>query len=332
MAEFGAAAEDQPLAIGRHAVIGEHPARIGEGPVFRADRTAKLRRQLLGGNDVGTDGNDTALELRRHVPGVAIGGDDDVARLNDPARGFHLPAIAGLGELRHRRFGRNANAALGAEIEQALEIQGGVQVCGAAHHHAAAIVIRPNLLALPFRRHEIGFGLGVFVERVDLLGHAVEVAFAPGAEEIAGTGPAAVDLFPGNQVFDQPESIGGIGQIRRGFLRAHGLGHIALADIDAARHHAAIPRRCAKARLIGIEHDAVKTFARQLQRGGKPGIARADDGDAGLLRQWNFWQRLRFMGLPPERAGFEILVEDCGRHGGSLAGDALLIQHGFGFR
>ncbi len=51
------------------------------------------------------------------------------------------------------------DAALQAEIEQALEIKRRVKMRGAAHHHAAAIIVGTDFLALAFGRHDEGFGL-----------------------------------------------------------------------------------------------------------------------------------------------------------------------------
>ena len=45
------------------------------------------------------------------------------------------------------------------EIEQALEIEGRVKMRGARHHHAAAIIVGADLLALALLRHQIGIGL-----------------------------------------------------------------------------------------------------------------------------------------------------------------------------
>ena len=66
------------------------------------------------------------------------------------------------------------------------------------------------------------------------------MALAPGAEEISGLGPAAVDFFPRDQVFNEREGIRRIGKEGSRLVRRHGLGEIALAHIDPARNHAAI--------------------------------------------------------------------------------------------
>ena len=155
MAELGAAAEDQALAVGRHAIIGQHAARIRKGAVLRADRRGEIGRQFFRGDDVGADRHHAALELRRHVARIAIGGDDHVARLDGAARRFDRPARAGFGELRSTGVLRgDRDAALLAEIQQSLEEQGRVQMAGAAHHHAAAVIVGADLLALALRRHD----------------------------------------------------------------------------------------------------------------------------------------------------------------------------------
>ncbi len=61
---------------------------------------------------------------------------------------------------------------------------------------------------------------GVGVERLDLLRHGLEMALAPGAEEIAGLVPVAGDVVAGDQVLDVGEGIGRIGEEGGGFFRA----------------------------------------------------------------------------------------------------------------
>ena len=189
-----------------------------------------------------------------------------------------------------------------AEVEQSLEEERRMEMTGAAHDHAAAIIVGADLLALAFRRHDVGLGTGGSVQHVDFLDHAVVVALAPCAEEVSGPRPAAVDLLARDQVLDVAEGVGGVGQIGCCLVFLHGLRHVALADIDAARHHAAIAGRAAKARLVGIEHDAVDALAVKFKRGVEARIARADDGDADLLREAQS-PAAAWVGGPPTRRG-----------------------------
>ena len=200
-------------------------------------------------------------------------------------------------------------------------------MAGAAHDHAAAIIVGADLLALAVRRHDIGLGTGGTVQHVDFLDHAVVVALAPCAEEISGTRPAAVDLLARYEVLDVAEGVGSVGEIGCRLVFLHGLRHVALADVDAARHHAAIARRAAKAGLVGIEHDAVDALAVKLERGVEARIARADDGHADALRKGNLWQRRGVVGLPPEGAGLEVGGEQrCTHDGNQIARSAGLKQ------
>ena len=120
---------------------------------------------------------------------------------------------------------------------------------------------------------------------LNLLGHVIIMALAPGPQKISGLGPAAVDFFPGDQVFNQREGIRRIGHEGSGLIRRHGLGEIALAHIDAARNHAAIARRGPKARLIGIKHKAIQAKGRKFQRRRQSRIARPDNHHPCLARQ-----------------------------------------------
>ena len=93
MAEFGTAAENQTLAVGRHAVIGQDAPCVGEGAVFRAERGCNIGRQFLGRDNVGPDRYDTPFELRRHVTRIAICCDDHISgfdraawRIDHPVR------------------------------------------------------------------------------------------------------------------------------------------------------------------------------------------------------------------------------------------------------
>ena len=61
------------------------------------------------------------------------------------------------------------------------------------------------------------------------------------------------------------EGIGGIVEEGRRLFRRQRLGHVALADIDAARNHAAIAGGSAEARLVGIEHDALQPLRGQAR-------------------------------------------------------------------
>jgi len=81
------------------------------------------------------------------------------------------------------------------------------------------------------------------------------------------------------------KGIGGIGQIGGGFRIGEGAGHITLAHVDSARHHATIAGGTAEARLVGIEHDAVEPFAIEFQRRVEAGITGPDDRNAHLFRQ-----------------------------------------------
>ena len=241
-----------------------------------------------------------------------------------------LPVSVSFGR---RRLRGNRDAPLLAEIQQSLEEQGRMQVAGAAHHHAAPVIVGSDLLALPLRRHDIGLGPRGLVQHVDLFRHAVVVALAPGAEEVAGAGPAAVDLLARDQVLDVAEGIGGIVQEGRGLLRRECLGHVALADIDAARHHAAIAAGPAEARFVGVEHDAVQPLRLQLQRCIEARISGTDDGDPRLARQVDLGQGFRLVGLPPEGAGLEVLGKDVLAHAVQSAGrrpaaQALPVQGG----
>ena len=138
---------------------------------------------------------------------------------------------------------------------------------------------------------------------LDLLGHVIIMALAPGPEEISGLGPAAVDFFPGDQVFNEREGIGRIGHKGCRLIGRHGLGEIALADIDASRNHAAIAGRSAKARLIGIKHKAIQAKGCKFQRRRQSRIARADNDHPRLTGQGNFGQGSWACGPPTKRAG-----------------------------
>src|SRR5260221_77941 len=99
----------------------------------------------------------------------------------------------GMGDLRHWCCSGDRNIPLTDDIEETIVIEGGMDVSGALHHHAATIVIRSDLLALPLARHDIGARLRIGIQYRDLFLHVAIVARAPGAEEIAGPGPMTGD-------------------------------------------------------------------------------------------------------------------------------------------
>ena len=55
-------------------------------------RGGKLRRQFFGGDDVGANRHHPAFELRCHIAGIAIAGDDDVAGSDRSLWRLHQPA------------------------------------------------------------------------------------------------------------------------------------------------------------------------------------------------------------------------------------------------
>ena len=103
-----------------------------------------------------------------------------------------------------------------------------------ADHNPAAIIIGSDFLALAIRWHQIGFRLRMLVQRVHFTDHAVIMAFAPCAEEIARFCPGAVNFLALDQFLDMAERVGGIGEKGGSFIGRHRLGEVALADIDAA--------------------------------------------------------------------------------------------------
>src|SRR5690348_17553149 len=65
--------------------------------------------------------------------------------------------------------------------------------------------------------------------------------------------PPKSTLFPYTTLFRS------VVQEGRRFILGEGAGHVALADVDATRHHAAVSRRAAETRLVGIEQDRKST-------------------------------------------------------------------------
>ena len=110
---------------------------------FGAERCCQIWRQFFRGDDVGADRNNAALELRRHIARVAIGGDDDMAARGMEPRGVltcHVPPASCVRPFTGVREAM-AMPAFCTRSEQALVVEGRVNVGGAPHHHAAAIVV-----------------------------------------------------------------------------------------------------------------------------------------------------------------------------------------------
>ena len=182
---------------------------------------------------------------------------------------------------------------------------------GAPHQHAAMIVIRADVRALLLARNEHRIGLRLGVDEIDLLLHAVIVRLAPGAEEIARLGPAAIDLVVGDQVLDVGEGVDGVIEEGLGFFRRERPVDHALADIDARRDKPAGACRSTEAGLGRVEDNRVDPVPGQFEGGIHAGVATADDRHRRFLRQCHLRQGLRLIGLPPKGLRLEIRVENC---------------------
>ena len=134
----------------------------------------------------------------------------------------------------------------------------------------------------------------------------------PGAAEAAILLPEAVDFFLGDQPLDRAERVGRVFQhsFRPFGILVDALAGEALADVDAAGHGAAAARARPMAKLLGLQHHGLDALLVQFERGGKPAIAGANDGDARCSRHLDQLAGGRAIGLPPIGCGREIAVKN----------------------
>ncbi|HYC64752.1 MAG TPA: hypothetical protein VEC14_08490, partial [Reyranellaceae bacterium] len=242
--EAGAAAENQPLAVRRGPVIGEHALGVADRPHPGDQHLVGRLRQVLGGDDVARDRHDAAHQPWRQVAGIAVGRDHDflgddrsLGRQDAPAIGYLLAAL-GLD------IGAQHGARLVRRLEQALVVERGMQMAGAARIHAAVVIVRLDVVLLLAPRHHRGAGIGVFVVGLDLGGEVVVVALRPGADEAAVPVQTALDLLAGDDVLEHGEGVGAgahqLGLVALELVGDRALATQSLAEVGAARDHAAV--------------------------------------------------------------------------------------------
>jgi hypothetical protein len=142
----------------------------------------------------------------------------------------------------------------------------------------------------------------------------VVVPRRPGAHEAALLDHPALDLLAGNDVFEHGERVRASAQERRlaagELFRRLVLAAEPLAEIDAARDHAAVARRGADTEVAALQHNRLGSAAPQLEGCRQAAIARADDDDVGLGRRVLAQRIVWRPRLPPPRPCLEVGVED----------------------
>ena len=219
--------------------------------LFGISEARKVRRQFFGGDDVARQRDQAALQFRRRIAGIAVGGDHDVADLDVTARGRDPPALAGRRDGLHRRLGAERDLAAARRVEQSLVVERRMQLGRALHHHAAVVIVGRHLLPLPFLRHHEGARSGIGIEGCDATLLIGVVVGRPRADKAAGLLPVAIDLFPLDQALDQAEGIvaGSQDVLQHVRLERRHLAGETLADVDAAADTAAASRAGAGAKF-----------------------------------------------------------------------------------
>ncbi len=201
--------------------------------------------ERLAGDDVAADRDDPAAKRRRDPVGVAVRGDEDVARPDRPALRVHGEAAVGLAPDRPRpdALVQVRAGAIGGG-GQPREVAAGMEEPAPRHDEAAVVRVGADLLAdLVTRDHRRG---DADRRQARLLLLEVDHVLAgPGELEVAAFAEVAVDRLLGDQALDRLVAVERVLVERRPELLAE-LPGSACADRTCSRDGRS--RRCASRR------------------------------------------------------------------------------------
>ncbi len=308
--EAGAAAVHHPPVTRQQAVIAGDARTFGNGPAVRNQFQYQIFRQFLCHDDLAGNRHDAAAQLRTQCPGIGVGRHDHLLRAALALAGREREGAPRAVHMHHFRVRAERHPGAVAGLQQALVEQRGMQLSCTLDHHTAVIEIAADLVALRFPGDHPGAHLDYPVQHIRLLRHVAEMRRRIGSDKAA---PALEMAFDALALDDGLDELVGRQAFRQESLdqvaRAAGLARAAgktFDDIDSGTDAAAGTRAGAFPEGKRIRDRHLAPFARQLQGGGKTGIAAADDQNLGAVRQIGGMRRAGARRLPP--IGFGLVV------------------------
>ena len=136
-----------------------------------------------------------AAQIRRRPAGVAVGGDDHVARGEGAEPGGDGEASPLAFDGSDRRVGHGQGAGGERAVEQALVIEPRVEAAVAMDDAAAVVGIGSYLAVLLGTRHHVGLDTDVAAQQLGLARQRLVAPRRVGAGETASADEAAIDAL-----------------------------------------------------------------------------------------------------------------------------------------
>ena len=307
-------AEQDARPIGRSAVVVDDLLGVADDAVLRHQLVDQARRQRLGRDHVAADRDHAALQPRREIAGIAVGGDDDVAGFDHAFR--HRNAEAGTGPLNCgcRAVRDDLDAGLAGHIKQAAMIAGRIDRSVRAVDDAAVVEIGAQFAALLGTRHHRGVDFETLRLMRDFLRQRLVLHWTMRGVEAADHVEGAVDILVGDEALDEGQRVVPLLHNAERAIAAVLRRKVLEAWLDAGRDLPAVARAAAEAGRVRVDYHGMPSAPCGLDAGVKSRITRTDDDHVGFRRQPGIRRRHARNDVPPIRGELAVGGKQINRH------------------
>src|SRR5215469_1108330 len=277
----GAAPEEHAI-VGSEPVIVQKMLGVVDHAVAGAEFARQVRRQRLGGNDVGTDGDDFLAQRRSCGTGVGAAREQNLLCSQTAARSFHEKAASAgdrlLAYAEDPRVVKERGASAVRGLCKAGDVLSGIYAGTCLVHQCAEINVRANFLAKLGSRNDAQLVVEFALDAGSRFGKGVEVSLLAGDFEMPAAGEAAGDSLLFHDLFDEVDGLERSAVHALYEFTAIARNERGNRQLHSGENHAAVAAACSPARGFCFENGGVHTAFAERAGGGKSAEAGSDDG------------------------------------------------------